>query len=56
MKLAYNGSHAVVDVPALGRSVERGEAVDIDNENLARTLKRQGWVKVKEDRDSDDGA
>lgn len=47
MKHVYTGSHASIDVPAIGRTVERGEAIDIEDTRLARQLRRQGWQRVR---------
>lgn len=56
MRMAYNGSHAFLDVPALGRTVERGEPVEIDDETTRGRLSRQGWEYVRDEKTkTDDG-
>lgn len=52
--MAYNGSHAFVDVPALGRvGIEAGEPVEITDETLRGRLRRQGWDYVRDETDND---
>ncbi len=51
--MAYNGPHEFVDVPALGRTVKRGEPVDIENISLAKALLRQGWAFVREQKNKE---
>lgn len=56
MKMAYNGSQAVVDVPDAGiYGVKRGEPVDIKDETTRGRLRRQGWSYVKTDAKDKDG-
>lgn len=59
MKMAYNGAHAFVDVPAAGLvNVKRGEAVEIEDSHVRSQLSKQGWEYVHDedenDKDGDD--
>jgi hypothetical protein len=51
--MAYRGSYGSVDVPALGRSVKRGEPIEIDDSHLCSMLSRQGWEEVQDESDND---
>lgn len=51
MQMAYSGSHARVDVPVLGRTVDRGEPVEIPSMSIAKRLYRQGWRLIRQDND-----
>ena len=52
--MAYRGSYGSVDVPALGRTVKRGEPIEIDDAQMCESLTRQGWEEVQEsDNDKD---
>lgn len=46
--LKYIGPHVAVDVPALGRTVARGDTVTVDDAALAKALLAQGenWEEV----------
>lgn len=56
LKLAYNGPYRSVSVPALRRTCEKGEAIDIEDARLIDALKAQGWTEPKhyEEKDGDD--
>lgn len=55
MQMAYNGSHAAVDVPALGLfGVERGEPVTVHPDN-ADQLAAQGWTEINDNNDDKEG-
>lgn len=53
--MAYNGSHAVVDVPGAGLyGIERGESVEIEDSRIRGRLRRQGWTYAHGEDETDD--
>lgn len=51
MRMAYNGSQPVVEVPELGVTVDAGEPVEIPTLSIAKRLYRQGWILIRETND-----
>lgn len=50
MEMAYNGPHAVVDVPDAGLyGVKHGEPVEVESAHVRGQLHRQGWSYVHDD-------
>lgn len=46
MQVTYEGPHDAVEVPALGRTVKRGEPVKVDKTLGARLLEQDAWKPV----------
>lgn len=46
-KIRYVGPHGAVDVPALGKTVRRGQQVEVEDKAVAASLLRQeDWEEV----------
>jgi hypothetical protein len=45
--VAYDGPHSAVDVPSLGITAVKGEPVEVDDDEIASALLRQGWQEIK---------